>query len=366
MKILFYVSGHGFGHATRIIATMNALLDRDPAAKIYARTRVPEHLFASLPDSSFHYHGVALDIGVVENDIFSQDVQATLKRYSEINASQDHIVSSEVEFIRSEGIDIIVSDIPPLASEAGCRAKVPTIAIGNFSWDFIYEPYVKSFPEFAHLIEEIQASYEKTDLLLRLPFHHEMTAFPRQQDIPLTVRKRSFEPQKTRLHLGLSADDPRPLILLALRMDVAPSRAIQELIESDEFVLLASEPLSVESGNNVRVLPSHWQPPKYPGYPDIVAISDLTISKLGYGIVSECIAGQTPLMYIPRDDFAEYQVLRDGIDGLLPSYIMPGDDFLEGRWYDHVKAFLSDQFCWPGCRVDGAEVAADIILSHKA
>ena len=367
MKVLFYVSGHGFGHATRVIAIMNALVDRDPATEIYARTRVPQHLFAtSLPASILRYYGAALDFGVVEKDIFAQDVYTTLKRYSEINAERDHIISTEVEFIRREAIDVIVSDIPPLASEVGHQAGVRTIAVSNFSWDFIYEPYVKSYPEFAYLIEEIRASYEKTNLLLRLPFHHEMTAFPRQEDIPLVVRKRSVEPEGARLRLGLCPGDPRPVILLALRLDAAPPRAIQELTETNEFVVLVSTPPSGNTGDNVHVLASQQQPPGYPGYRDIVAISSLTISKLGYGIVSECIAGQTPLMYIPRDDFAEYQVLRDGINGLLPSYIMPRDDFLEGRWHDHVKAFLSDQFCWSGCRVDGAEVAADIILSHRA
>lgn len=362
MRVLFYISGHGFGHATRIFAIMDALIAKKPTTQVFARTQVPKGLFGNLPPSLFHYYHVALDVGVVEKDIFSQDIYATLTRYSEISASRDRIISDEVEFVKREGIDVIVSDIPPLASEIGYIASIPTIATGNFSWDFIYEPYVQSYPSFVGLIDEIWASYAKTYLLLRLPFHHEMSVFPKKRDIPLVVRKRTTEPEETRLRIGIPASDQRSIILVALRMgNVVPVRAIQELAETNEFIVLSFDSLPFSAGANVHVLGPRWQPSQFP---DIVGISDIVISKLGYGIVSECIAGKTPLMYIPRDDFAEYEVLRSGMKKLLPSYLIPRGDFLEGRWYDHVKIFLSNRFDWSDVRTDGAEDAAEIILSY--
>lgn len=362
MKVLFYVSGHGFGHATRMFAIMDALIAMEPTAHIYVRTGVPKRLFEGLPTSFFNHYKVTLDIGAVEKDLFSQDVYSTLSRYSEIGASQDRIVDAETKFVKKERIDVIVSDIPPLASEVGQAAGVPTVAIGNFSWDFIYEPYIHSYPSFAGLIDEIRASYEKTDMLLRLPFHDDMTAFPRQRDIPLVVRKQVAGPEETRSRLGIHPGDPRSIILVALRTyEVIPPRAIQELAESDEFIVLSFDPLPFKAEGGVHVLSPQWQPSEFP---DVIGISDLAISKLGYGIVSECVAGRTPLMYIPRDDFAEYEVLRSGMRGVLPSYLAPRDDFLQGKWYDHVKTFLSTQFTWPAVRIDGAEVAAGVILSY--
>ena len=99
-----------------------------------------------------------------------------------------------MSFVRRERVDIIVGDIPPLASEIRDEAGIPTLAIGNFSWDFIYEPYIRQYSQFAYFVDEIRASYGKTDLLLRLPLHHEMEAFPKQHDIPLVMREREADP----------------------------------------------------------------------------------------------------------------------------------------------------------------------------
>lgn len=362
MKVLFYISGHGFGHATRIVAIMEALVAKCPTANIYARTKVPKYLFGTLPALLFHYYDVTIDAGVVEKGIFSQDVYSTLSQYSEINNLRNQIVDAEVEFVRREDIDIIVSDIPPLASEIGHKACIPTIAIGNFSWDFIYEPYVRSYTNFADLIDQIRTSYKKTDILLRLPFHHDMTTFPRQRDIPLIVRKYSGTPEEIRNFLEIDHTDRRPIILVALRMfDTVSPHAIQELAKTNKFILLFSDKPPFETDIGVHVLSLEGKTYRFP---DVVAVSDLVISKLGYGIVSECIAGKTPLMYPPRDDFAEYDVLRRETKDVLPSYLIPKTDFLNGKWNDHIKLFLSNQFDYPDIPINGAEIAADIILSY--
>jgi hypothetical protein len=365
VKVLFYISGHGFGHATRIVAIMTALIAKYPTIKIFVRTKVSKRLFEDLPTSLVKYSEVALDVGVIEKDIFSQDVYSSLNSYLEIYKMQDRIVSVEVEFIKQEGINIIVSDIPPLASEIGQAGGLPTIAVGNFSWDYIYEPYLLKYPNFADIVSKIRASYKKTRLLLRLPFHHDMSAFPKKQDIPLIVRKSNIEHSAILSRLGIEVNDPRSIILLGMRMyDVIPPHAIQELINTNKFIILFADtpPFKIESlSSNVRVLGTQWKSSEFPA---IVGISDLVISKLGYGIVSECISGKSPLMYLPRYDFAEYDILKNAISPVLPTYIMPKDDFLEGKWYKHVAAFLSQQFEWPDFRTDGAEVAAEIILSY--
>jgi len=362
MKILFYISGHGLGHATRVYAVMNALAAKEPDAQVFLRTQVPINAFDGLSPGFFQADEVAIDVGVVEKDIFSQDIHATLSRYARIDSVKNHLIDDEVRFIKQKGIQVIVSDIPPLASEIGFAADIPTIAIGNFSWDFIYEPYVLQYPAFGYLLDEIRSAYEKTTLLMRLPLHHEMTAFPRQRDIPFAVRKPRTDPMDVRARLGIPANSEKRIVAIALRMDnVVPSRAIQELVESNEFIVLSFVSLPFEANPTVHVIGPEWRRSEFP---DLLAISDVVICKLGYGIVSECIVAQVPLIYVPRDDFAEYEILETGSRDLLPSYLMPRDDFLKGNWYDHIKAFLSFNFTWPSVRTDGADIAATTIISY--
>ena len=56
--------------------------------------------------------------------------------------------NAEAAAIRASGAKVVVGDIPPLAFEAAARAGVPSIALGNFTWDWIYEGY-SSFATFA-------------------------------------------------------------------------------------------------------------------------------------------------------------------------------------------------------------------------
>lgn len=363
MRVLFYISGHGFGHATRVAATMGALLRRQPAVQIHVRTPAPESLFAGLPSTSVKYSNAVLDAGVVEKDLFSQDIIQTLTRLVDLDSSGATIVSREVEYVKSEGIDVIVSDVPPLASEVGSVAGVRTMAIANFSWDFIYAPYFGNAAAHSGLLDRMRESYSKTDLLLRLPFHHDMTAFPKQRDIPLVARKATVSVEEVRARLRIADGDRRKILLVALRMPGAvPARAIHEVVESGEFVVLSFAPLPSGAVESVRLLGPEWRQWEFP---DVVQACDLVLSKLGYGIVSDCIAARTPLIYIPRDDFAEYELLKQGINGLLPSYLMPREDFLQGRWLSHVRALARERLRWSDVRTDGAEIAAEAILAHS-
>ncbi len=44
-------------------------------------------------------------------------------------------------------------------------------------------------------------------------------------------------------------------------------------------------------------------------YEDLVAAVDVVATKPGYGIVSECIANETAILYTSRGQFVEYEVL---------------------------------------------------------
>ena len=349
------------GHATRVLAVVNALRAKSPDSQIYIRAHLLRNVFDSINSINFHLSNAKLDVGVIEKDLFSQNVHTTLAQYAEINSNRSSIVEEEQTFIREKRIDLVVSDIPPIASDIGAAVGIPTIAIGNFSWDFIYQPYVERYPQFKGIIDDIQSSYAKTNLLLRLPLHHEMVAFPNKRDIPLIARQPQSSPESIRSRLDIHADDSRRLLLVELSTENSvSSRAVKELVEAEDYIVLSFLPLPVEDRHAIRMLSSEWQVE----FPEIVQASDVVISKLGYGIVSECIAGHTPLLYVPRDEFAEFDVIRNGMQEMLPSHLMPRNDFLKGGWYRHIEHLLAKDFTWPTTRLDGANVASDIILNY--
>jgi len=119
MTVLFYISGHGFGHATRMIALMKELRRSEPGMDLLIRTAVPEWLFRGEIQHGLSVFPAQIDAGVVEKDLFSQDSLATLKATAAFFSREQELVAEEARFARERKVDVIVSDIPPLASVIG-------------------------------------------------------------------------------------------------------------------------------------------------------------------------------------------------------------------------------------------------------
>jgi len=99
------------------------------------------------------------------------------------------------------------------------------------------------------------------------------------------------------------------------------------------------------------------------GYEDLVAAADVVVSKPGYGIVSECIANNTALLYTSRGRFIEYDVFVAEMPRWLRCRFIAQEDLLAGDWAAAISALLAQPDPPDRARVDGAEVAAGVILS---
>lgn len=357
MKLTFYISGHGYGHATRMIALMNELLRNRPMPEIEVRTAVPEWLFRSGIPAPFTYTPLSIDAGVVERDLYHQDIEATLKRSAEIMGNEEHITAAEVEHLKNFGTDLIISDIPPLASSIGHMSGKPVVAIGNFSWDFIYSSYVNVFSTYNSLVDRIRVLYQHTNLLLRLPFNHEMTAFPVQKDIPIIARLPEINRARVRHQLGIDDEEQRQVVFVALRQSQLVDNAMNDLLRNGKYKVVTVNQTSLKPDSGLVILNEAWTS----RFVDVLHASDVVVSKLGYSIAAECIASRTPLIYPPRFDYPEHELLQHGIKDTLPSAEIPLKDFISGKWSKHIQSLLASGFHWRDIPIDGAAKAADII-----
>ena len=81
----------------------------------------------------------ACDSGIAQSTSVTHDDAATVREASSFYSTFHERVAAEAAELADEGIRLIVGDIPPLAFEVADRLGVPSIAIGNFTWDWIYE-----------------------------------------------------------------------------------------------------------------------------------------------------------------------------------------------------------------------------------
>ena len=78
--LVYYISGHGFGHASRSIELVNALLALAPQLPIHIRTGAPRWLFDLTVRGPFEFTALVTDPGVVQHDSLSLDAAETIRR----------------------------------------------------------------------------------------------------------------------------------------------------------------------------------------------------------------------------------------------------------------------------------------------
>ncbi|MCB1195782.1 hypothetical protein KDK77_06325 [bacterium] len=359
--ILFYISGHGFGHATRMCAVLSELNTRYPDAALYIRTNAPRWIFDDALGNAFHFHALHIDTGTHQHDFIHLDKKQSLLNYENLIAERRVFLLNELDFIRKHAITLIVGDIPPAAFYIAHKAGIKSIGISNFSWDWIFAPYCQEYPQFSHIIDDMRRGYGYADLLLRLPFHGDFSAFPNVRDIPLIARPALSSPDTTRKKLRVN-QEKRPIILCSFGGFAIKNFDFLEMTKKNTDFFFIGFHTQYQRGNNYLLLPYRSEL----NHPDLVNAADSVVAKLGYGTVSECIATHTPILYISRDDFVEYPVLEHAVKTYIPSRLIDKNIFFSGQWNTDLHNLLENSKTsgdFPRCASDGASKAAEILYS---
>ena len=371
--IALYTSSHGYGHAVRCAILCRALLAARPDLRIVARTAAPDWIFPP----GVEVEPCVIDAGVVQPNSLEIDAQATLERYAAQVADEDARLSEEAAHLRASGACAVVADVPSAAFEIAERAGIPGIALANFSWDWIYEPFVAGLPQYAPLLDHLRSQYGRAWRLLRLPFHDGLTAFPLVEDVPLIARRSGADRAETRRRLGLPLDAPLVLFSFGGHAGDGPDEARLAHLDGYAFVATATIPRprtpsqtlplaggglgggpAIRRGRNLFLLPQLAD-----GYVDLLAACDVVVTKPGYGIVADLIANRVPALYVSRGGFREEPVLVRALETEARAVELERSalDALDlGPALDRLRALDRP---WTERRLDGAEVAARRILA---
>lgn len=353
LKIAFYITGHGYGHAVRAIEIIKAVLQSEKEATVHIRSSAPQWLFKELPPKRCFLHPIQLDVGAVQENSFSVDKKATLKAYAELIQKKSRLIDHEVAFLQQQELDLVISDITPFAFDAAEQAGLQAVGVANFSWDWIYNDWIGSFPEYESVIEDIRNSYAKAKALFRLPFHGDMSVFPKIVDVPLVGRKASSPKEVLRQRLGFSEE--KTYVLLVFR-DADVHNVAWDAVERISSLCFVSLSPNV-SGKNIVYIKEGTVP-----FPDLLGACDAAISKTGFSIVAECIINQVPILYVPRKDFIEDPILREGLQFYAVCEEMKLEELNAGDWEKQILQLLNKPHNSPEMDASGAlTVAASIV-----
>ncbi len=353
--LFYYISGHGFGHATRSWEVIKRLKALRPDWCIYVRTSASPGIFEE-PEAGVYLHYGIYDVGVVQSDGLNLDVSQTVSRNRQFRMSMDGIIAQELEEARKHQVSMIVTDIPSIAMRIAHQLAVPGVTITNFSWDWIYEVWTDQHPEMASIVSQIRQDYSYTDLLLRLPFSADLPAFPYVEDIPMICRKSQITPSEVRCFLGITED--KPIVLLSFGGMGLRTGNLEKLSGLQKYHFLSIGDYSAPG----LIIHAEDLIKRGIRYPDVVSAVDVVVTKPGYGIISECIANKTRVLYTDRGPFREYEILVDQMKRWVHVEYIDREQFESGDWEEGLDRLLSKTDSLEQPRLDGADIAASRLI----
>ncbi|MEM3159506.1 MAG: hypothetical protein QXJ74_01855, partial [Nitrososphaera sp.] len=189
--------------------------------------------------------------------------------------SMPETIERELEVVRKQRPDLIVSDISIMPLMAGRKAGVRSAAISNFTWSETLTLDEKSREFFV-------TAYSQADLVVRLPLGTEMR-YPNRINVGLVARKTTIGKTEIRRQLGLATD--KKLVVVA----VSGAGKIAFDKENDIEVLDISD---YETAMKLKELTNFVEGQ------NLIGAADLVICKCGYGFVSECLSTGTRFRYV--------------------------------------------------------------------
>jgi len=349
-----FVTGHGYGHAARACAVLDAVGRRLPDLRVEVFTDAPRWFFEASLDVPVRVHGVRGDVGLVQRNALDADLDATVRALDALLPLDDALVASCAESVVRSGCRAVLADIAPLGMAVGRRAGVPTVLVENFTWDWIYRRLER--PP-GRLLEHAAAIAEVNDGVdLRLRAEPVCGEAPGRH-VPVIWRRFRRPASTVRRELGIPPD--RAMVLVSMGGacwdlgDVADADAGPPVT----FVVPGATS-SRRRRQSVIALPTRS------GFhhPDLVAAADVVVGKLGYSTVAEAVGAGTAFAWVPRNDFPESPVLEGFVRKRLPSMRIDRQRFEAGDWAAAIAAVLRTGGGEPA-RVNGADVVAGEIVA---
>ncbi|NFO47810.1 hypothetical protein FDB40_12890 [Clostridium botulinum] len=292
--IVFYISDHGFGHASRNIPIIRYILETNKNIKVIIKTGKNQGEFIKKLlnelDDRIDYYFDNMDVGLVLKegslDIDKAKLESDVLKY--INSFEEK-VTKENKFIHYYNVDLIVSDIVPWIFKCSNQLNIPSMLISNFTWVDIYKE---------HLNKEICEKYRKCYKLANKTLFYELYIdsmkeyIVNHEDVSLCCR--NFNSDKVD---EIKKDFNKPLAYISVGRSVD---LIDEIDVSNlNYDFIVTDGIKLK-GNNVTYLSK-----KTPNTHDYLMASDFVITKAGWGTISEVLLAKKKCAVLSRDNVAE-------------------------------------------------------------
>jgi len=349
MEIACFITPHGFGHATRMTAVLEALQKRIPDLHPHLFTTVQESLFAETLEH-FSYHPLSCDIGLVQKDGLHADIPATIKQLQTFLPFDTYLIDELAEKI--EGCRLVLCDIAPLGIAVATKAGIKSVLIENFTWSWIYKAYLPEYPELQEAISDLAAQYKQANIHIRC----EPVCGSSQADLKCGPIFRRIRTDREKIRTKLQCGNKKIVLITMGGVDLELPFIRQLSSRSETFFILTGQKETRYLEENILLLA------RDSGFyhPDLINSADLVICKSGYSTIAECAQAGVPVVIIGRARFPESAVLEKFSISKLNTHLLRQQDFLSGNWLGNLDQFFST-YQKPAPADNGADAVAKFL-----
>lgn len=333
MKLAYFVTPHGFGHAARTCALVQAIADLCPEASFEIFTAVPEWFFQSSLTCQWGYHYLQTDIGVVQKGPLEADLPATvarLDRFLPFDPALVEALAIRLDHLRCRAV---ICDIAPLGLVVARQAGIPSILVENFTWDWIYRAYADRHPGLGPHIDYLQTVFARADRHIQ---SDPICSFRNQS---LHVGPMGRRPRRSRAAVRAALGIAEDAKLITVSMGGVPGPdlipAATRLPAGVTIALAAGQDPAPVAGV-IRLAPDAGF-----YHPDLVGAADATVGKIGYSTLAEVLLAGIPYGFVARSDCPEAPVLADYACRYIGCLKIDPAELTEGRWLERIAPLLA-------------------------
>ncbi len=350
--IAYFITCHGYGHAARACAVIETLIRRFTDVQVEIFTSVPEFFFKESLAGMVSIHPVNVDVGLIQDSPFSEDLFQTLEELNKSYPFDGRLANNLKRKILGINCDLVICDISPIGIYVAGLAKIPSVLIENFTWDWIYESYLDEYPGFLKHVDYLRHVYSGATLRLKTeplcgPIHGS------ERVIAPISRSPHVAGEKIRRSLGVP--DGEKMVLIT--MGGIPNEGLMEIVFdiTGYTLVIPGGANKLEVKDKVIYLPHHSN--YY--HPDLMHAADIVIGKAGYSTIAEVYHSGTPYGYILRPNFRESGPLEEFIQRHLPACEITIEEYKEGSWVNKIP--FMDGLQRNGHRNTGGDEVVDAI-----
>ncbi len=299
--LVISISGHGYGHVAQTAPVLNALHRLLPQLRMTIRSAAPlSHLRSRIIAPFEHLHSEG-DIGMVMSSAL--DVQSDESRlaYREFHSDWAVRVVAEADLLKELQADYVFSNVGYLPLAGAQKAGIGNAALCSLNWYDIYGHYCAGNDSDDAILAQIHKAYAGADAFLRATPGMQMSSLTNVFPVaPIADIGRNRRDELNTL-LELAPDTRLVLVSMGgiatrLPMEDWPRIAGVRYLVQASWRCTHPDAIALES------LPMSFS--------DLLASSDLLLSKPGYGSFVEARYSGVPVLYVNRGDWPESAALE--------------------------------------------------------